>query len=56
MAQWVKNPVAAAQMTEYMWVQSPAQWVKGSGVAAAAAQVQSLASELPSAVSMTIHI
>ena len=35
MAQWVKNPVAAAWVTAEVRVRSPAQWVKGSGIAAA---------------------
>ena len=49
MAQWVKNPTAAAQVT------AEAQWVKGSSIAdvvwvTAAAGIQSLAQELPCAV------
>ena len=52
MAQWVKNPTAAAQVTMEVQVQSPAWhsglkgWVKGSGIASAVAQIQSLAQEL----------
>lgn len=37
MAQWVKNPGAAAQAATEVWVQSLAQWVKGYRVARAAA-------------------
>ena len=37
MAQWVKNPGAAAQVATEVWVQSLAQWVKGYRVARAAA-------------------
>ena len=48
MAQWIKN---LAQVTAEMWVRSlcPARWVKGSRVATAAAQIQSLTQEPPSA-------
>ena len=48
MAQWIKN---LAQVTAEMWVRSlcPARWVKGSSVATAAAQIQSLTQEPPSA-------
>ena len=54
MVQWVKNPTAAAQVT------AEAQWVKESGVAAAAvrvqtvAQVRSPARELPYATGAAI--
>ena len=53
MAQWVKNLTSGALQWDPWW---PGQWVKGSGVAAvaAAAQIQSLAWELPYAVSMAI--
>ena len=48
-AQWVKNLMAAAQVAAEAQVQSPA-WgsgCQGSGVATAAAWIQSLARELP---------
>ena len=55
--QWVKNLTAAAWVDAETWVQSlpcPLQWVKGSGVAPAVAQIQSLAQEFPYAVGMVI--
>ena len=56
MVQWVKNPASAALVPVEVRVQSPApeQWVKGSGVAAAVAQIQSLAQELPYAAGVAI--
>ena len=48
MAQWIKNLTAAAQVDAEAWVQSGlVQRVKGSGIASAATQMQSLAQELP---------
>ena len=49
MAQWVKNLTAVAWVTAEVWIQSPAwpQWVKGFGIVAAVAGIQSLAQELP---------
>ena len=35
MVQWVKNLTAVAEVALNVWVQSPAQPAKGSGVAAA---------------------
>ena len=35
-AQWVKNPNTVGLVTAEAQVQSPAQWVKGSGTATAA--------------------
>ena len=49
MVRWVKNLTAVAQVAVGS-IPSPAQWVKRSGVAAAVAQIQSLAMELPYAV------
>ena len=48
MVQWVKNPTTEAWVTEEVQVQFPSlvQWVQGSGVTAAAAQIQSLAQKL----------
>ena len=45
MVQWGKNRTAAARLAVEVHLQSPAQlgWVKGSGVAAAAAQVATVA-------------
>ena len=45
MVQWVKDPSAGARVTAEMQVQIPglAQWVKGSGVAKAVAQVAAAA-------------
>ena len=56
MVQWVKNPTAVALVTAEVWVPAPrpAQWVKGSGVAAAVAQIQSLAWGLPYAKSVAV--
>ena len=47
--QWVKNLTAMVQAAAKVQGQSLAlaQWVKGSGIAAAAAQIQPLAWELP---------
>ena len=58
MAQWVKNPAAASLglCRGESSTSGPAQWVKESGIAAAAAkveaaaQIQSLAWECPYAV------
>ena len=48
MAQWVKNLTAVAQVTVEVqvpfFIPVPAQWVKGSSIAAA--QIQSLAQDL----------
>ena len=41
--QWFKNPTAVAQDAVEAWAQSLVQWVKGSGVAAAAVQVAAVA-------------
>ena len=56
MVQWVKNPIAAAQVAVEVWVQSLAQvqWVRGSDVVTAMSSV--LAQELPYAVGMAIKI
>ena len=56
MVQWVKNPTAAAQVAADVQVRSPA-WdggVQGSGVAAAAAQIQSLGWEFPHAAGVAV--
>ena len=61
MTQWVKNPTAVVQVPVEVWVGSPT-WcsVKGAGMAAAAtqaaavAQIQSLAQELPYATGEAI--
>ena len=50
-AQWVKNPIAVAQVSMKAWVQS-STWC--CVLKAAAAQIQSLAQELPYAMSATI--
>ena len=56
MAQWIKNLTAATWVTAEVQAQFLVQWVKGSGVTAAAAQVaavaliHSLAGELPYAI------
>ena len=52
-AQWVKNPTAAARVVMEVWISipGPVQWVKGSGVAVSVAWIQSLAQELPYAAS-----
>ena len=53
MAQWVKNPTAVAQVTAEAQVPSPAQWIKESGIAAAAlwataaVRIQALAWKFP---------
>ena len=49
MAQWVKNLTAEARVfLQRCWsIPGPGQWIKGSGVAPAAAGIQSLARELP---------
>ena len=60
MAQWVKNLTTVAQASVKVQVWSPAQWVKGPTVAAAAvlvtavAQIQSVTRELPYAVAVAI--
>ena len=61
MAQWVKNRTSAACITmDASLHPSPAQWVKGSGVATAlasvkaTAQIQSLAWECPFAADAAI--
>ena len=56
MAQWVKNPTAAAGVTAAVRVQSQAQQhgLKKSSVAAAVAWVQSLARERPYAVGVAV--
>ena len=47
-AQWVKNPTAAAQVQGMGSIPDLVLWVKGSSVAAAVAQIQSLAlGEIP---------
>ena len=53
-AQRAKNPTAAARVAVEVQGGSPAQWAKGSGVATAVAWIQSLAQELPYAVSRAI--
>ena len=50
--QWIKSPTAVAQMVV---AASPAQWVKWSGVAIAAAWIQSLAWELSYATGAAIN-
>ena len=50
MAQWVKNSTAVAYCRGSGSIPGPAQWIKGSGIAAAAAGIHSLARELPYAV------
>ena len=58
MVQWVKNPAAAVWVAVEAWIQSPwiqAQWGKGSSIAAAMAQTQSLAWERPYAVGAAIR-
>ena len=40
MVQWVKTPTAAAQVRSADSIPGPAQWVKGSGVAAVAVQIK----------------
>ena len=49
MAQWVRNPTAVVQgcCGGTGLIPDLAQWVKELGIAAAAAQIQSLAQELP---------
>ena len=49
MGQWVKNPTATAQVAvEAQFDPQPLlQWVKESGIAAAAVGIQPLAQELP---------
>ena len=56
LAQGVKNPTAAARVAAEVWVRSPAwhRGVKGSGVAAAAAQIRCQARELPYAVGAAV--
>ena len=62
MVQWVKNMTAVAQVAVEVWVCSltPAQWVKGSGIAAVmaqlavVAQIQFLAQEFSYAAGATI--
>ena len=57
MAQWVKN-LTVGGSGGYRGKDSipgPAQWVKGSGVASAVAQVQSLDRELPCAMGAAIN-
>ena len=61
MAQWVKNPTATAQVTVEVWpstlaqyIPGPVHWVKGSSIAAAVVQIQSLAQELPYTAGTTI--
>ena len=55
MAQWVKNDCSGLSHCEGVYSNpSPVQWVKGSGIAAAAAQIQALAQELPYAMSVAI--
>ena len=61
MVQWVKNLTATAQVVAEAWLPSPShlgfdpwpsKWVKGSSVAAA--QIQSLAWELPYSLGVAI--
>ena len=52
MVQWVKNPTAVVHCGDMGWIHGQVQWVKGSGIVAAAqvtavAQIQSLVWELP---------
>ena len=55
MVQWVKKLTVAAWVAAKAWVHPLlAQWVKRSGVATAAAQIQALAWELSYAVSMAV--
>ena len=56
MAQWGKNLTVMVQVTVEEWVRSPA-WcngLKGSSIATAMAQIQSLAQELPYATGADI--
>ena len=53
MAQWVKNPTAAAQVTCRGSIPCLVQWVKGSGVAAVT-RIQFLAQELLYATGVAI--
>ena len=56
MVQWIKIPKGVAWVTaEVGSIPGPAQWLKGSGVAAAA-QIQSLAREFPYAMIAAIKI
>ena len=59
MAQWIKNPTAAAQVAAEAWVQLILAWhrkVKGSSVASAVAWIHSLARELPCTVGAIIKL
>ena len=58
MAQWVKNLTAAAWVTcrGAALISHPAQWGKGSGVATAAAHLQSLTWELPYAMGVAMKL
>ena len=57
-AQWVKHPTAAAQICCRAMgvIPGPAQWVKGSRVATAAVQIQSLVQELPYAMGAAVKL
>ena len=58
MAQWIKNPTAAAQVTAEVWVGSLA-WhsgLKDTAWIPAVAWAQSLAQELPYAVGVAIQL
>ena len=55
MVQWVKKLTVAAWVAAKAWVHPLlAQWVKRSGVATAAAQIQALAWELSYAASVAV--
>ena len=58
MAQWVKNLTSAAggwgRCGGVGSIPSQAQWCKRSGIAAAVAQIQSLAQEVPCAMGVAI--
>ena len=52
-AQLVKNPTSVAWVAGS--IPSPVQWIKGSRIAAAVTQIQSLAQELPYAMGAEIE-
>ena len=57
MAQWVKNPTAAAWVAAEVQVWFLAlQWAKGSSVATAVAWIQSLAQKFPYAVDAAMKL
>ena len=54
MAWWVKNPTGLGRCGGTGSIPGPVQWVEGSTIAVAAAQIQSLARDLPYATGVTI--